>query len=133
MLKLSEKSDRLYGTETLPEWETAIRDLRQEGEETELRELQNAEIEHKNRLRAAVAWRDDHFRKEEERFRSQSVHRAGKSHAERMNEIDEKYRRMIDNESKRYPRELEAVRKRAVRARELAVVQMAEIEKMRER
>ncbi len=130
MLKLSEESDRLYGTETLPEWEAAIRDLWRE--DTELCELQNAELEHKNRLRAAVAWRDDYFRKEEERFRSQKIRRTGKSHAERMNEIDEKYRRILADEAKHYSRELEAVRKRAARARKLAAAQMAEIEKLRE-
>ena len=131
ILKLSAESDRLYGTQTLTEWEKAVRDNYQEDKALEPRELQNAELEHKGRLRAAVHWRDEHLRKEEERFRRAKVHR-GKSHDERVQEIEEKYSRMLADEEKRYPRELEVVRKRAARRRELAAVQLGEIAKWRE-
>lgn len=131
ILKLSAESDRWYGTETLAEWENAVRDNYQEDKEIELREPQNAELEHKGRLRAAVHWRDEHLRKEEERFRRAKIHR-GKSHAERVQEIEERYSRMLADEQKRYPRELEAIRKRAARRRELAAAQLGEIAKWRE-
>jgi hypothetical protein len=71
------------------------------------------------------------LRKEEERFRRAKVHR-GKSHAERVQEIEEKYRRLLADEEKRYPRELEVIRKRATRRRELAAAQLKEISLMRE-
>jgi hypothetical protein len=131
ILKLSVESDRWYGTETLAEWENAVRDNYQEDKEIELREPQNAELEHKGRLRAVVHWRDEHLRREEERFRRAKIHR-GKSHAERVQEIEERYSRMLADEQKRYPRELEAIRKRAARRRELAAAQLGEIAKWRE-
>ena len=131
ILKLSAESDRWYGTQTLTEWETAVRDNFQEDKALEPRELQNTELEHKGRLRAAVHWRDEHLRREEERFRRAKVHR-GKSHTERVQEIEEKYSRMIADEEKRYPRELEVIRKRAARRRELAAAQLKEISLMRE-
>lgn len=131
ILKLSAESDRWYGTQTLTEWEEAVRDNFQEDNALEPSELHNAELEHKGRLRAAVHWRDEHLRKEEERFRRAKVHR-GKSHAERVQEIEEKYRRLLADEEKRYPRELEIIRKRAARRRELAAAQLKEISLMRE-
>ena len=131
ILKLSAESDRLYGTQTLAEWEEAVRDNYQEDKALEPRELSNAELEHKGRLQAAVHWRDEHLRREEERFRRAKVHR-GKSHAERVQEIEEKYRRLLADEEKRYPRELEAIRKRAARRRELTAGQLGEIAKWRE-
>lgn len=127
LLKLSAESDRWYGTDTLSEWETAVRDNFQEDKDLEPRELSNAELEHKGRLRAAIAWRDEHMRREEERFRNAKIHR-GKSHAERIHEIDARYRQMIAEEQKRYPRELEAIRKRAARRRELAAAQLKEVQ-----
>ena len=130
LLKLSAESDRWYGTQTLTEWETAVRDNFQEDKAFESHERSNAELEHKGRLRAAVHWHDEHLRKEEERFRRAKVHR-GKSHAERAQEIEEKYRRLLADEEKRYPRELEVIRKRAARRRELAAVQLGEIAKWR--
>lgn len=130
ILKLSAESDRHYGTQTLAEWENAVRDNFQEDKEMERRELQNAELEHKGRLQAAVHWRDKHLQKEEERFRKSKIHR-GKSHAERVQEIGERYSRMLADEEKRYPRELEAIRKRAARRRELAAAQLGEIAKWR--
>jgi hypothetical protein len=132
LLKLSAESDRWYGTDTLREWEEAVRDNFQEDKDIEPRELSNAELEHKGRLQAAVHWRDEHLRREEERFRRAKVHR-GKSHAERVQEIEERYSRMLADEEKRYPRELEAIRKRAARRRELAAVQLGEIAKWRGR
>ena len=123
ILKLSAESDRWYGTETLAEWENAVRDNYQEDKEIELRELPNAEPAHTGRLRAAVHWRDEHLRREEERFRRAKVHR-GKSHAERVQEIEERYSRMLADEEKHYPRELETIRKRAARRRELAAAQL---------
>lgn len=131
ILKLSAESDRWYGTETLAAWESAVRDNYQEDKALELHEPQNAELEHKGRLRAAVYWRDKHLRKEEERFRNAKAHR-GKSHAERVQEIEEKYRQMIAAEHCRYPREVERIRKRAARRREQAAVQLAEIRKFME-
>jgi len=131
ILKLSAESDRWYGTETLAAWESAVRDNFQEDKEMERREPQNAELEHKGRLRAAVHWRDEHLRREEERFRRAKVHR-GKSHAERLQEIEEKYRRLLADEEKRYPRELEAIRKRAARRRELAAAQLEAVRRYRE-
>jgi len=131
ILKLSAESDRWYGTETLAEWEKAVRDNYQEDKALEPRELSNAELEHKGRLRAAVQWRDEHLRKEEERFRNAKIHR-GKSHAERIHEIDARYRQMIAEEQKRYPRELEAIRKRAARRRELAAAQLEAVRRYRE-
>lgn len=130
LLKLSAESDRWYGTDTLREWEEAVRDNFQEDKALEPHERFNAELEHKDRLRAAVHWWDEHLRKEEERFRQAKVHR-GKSHAERVQEIEEKYRRLLADEEKRYPRELEVIRKRAARRRELAAVQLGEIVKWR--
>lgn len=127
ILKLSAESDRIYGTQTLTEWEEAVRDNFQEDKALEPRELSNAELEHKGRLRAAVQWRDEHLRKEEERFRNAKIHR-GKSHAERIHEIDARYRQMIAEEQKRYPRELEAIRKCAARRRELAAAQLKEVQ-----
>lgn len=127
LLKLSAESDRWYGTDTLSEWETAVRDNFQEDKDLEPRELSNAELEHKGRLRAAIAWRDEHMRREEERFRNAKIHR-GKSHAECIHEIDARYRQMIAEEQKRYPRELEAIRKRAARRRELAAAQLKEVQ-----
>ena len=132
ILKLSAESDRLYGTQTLAEWETAVRELFEEERNAEPAGLANAELEHKGRLRAAVHWRDEHLQKEEERFRRAKVHR-GKSHTERLQEIGERYSRMLADEEKRYPRELEAIRKRAARRRELAVAQLGEIAKWRAR
>lgn len=131
ILKLSAESDRWYGTQTLTVWEEAVRDNFQEDKALEPHERYNAELEHKGRLRAAIAWRDEHLRKEEERFRRAKVHR-GKSHAERVQEIEEKYRRLLADEEKRYPRELEVIRKRAARRRELAAAQLKEISLMRE-
>ena len=131
ILKLSAESDRWYGTQTLTEWETAVRDNFQEDKALESHERFNAELEHEGRLRAAVYLRDEHLREEEERFRRSKVHR-GKSHAERVQEIEEKYRRLLADEEKRYPRELEVIRKRAARRRELAAVQLGEIAKWRE-
>lgn len=130
LLKLSAESDRWYGTQTLTEWETAVRDNFQEDKALESHEHSNAELEHKGRLRAAVHWHDEHLREEEERFRRAKVHR-GKSHAERVQEIEEKYRRLLADEEKRYPRELEVIRKRGARRRELAAVQLGEIAKWR--
>lgn len=131
ILKLSAESDRLYETQTLAEWENAVRDNFQEDKAIEPRELQNAELEHKGRLRAAVHWRDEHLRKEEERFRNAKIHR-GKSHTERIHEIDARYRQMLADEEKRYPRELEAIRKRAARRRELAAAQLEAVRRYRE-
>jgi hypothetical protein len=131
ILKLSAESDRWYGTDTLSEWETAVRDNFQEDKALEPHECSNAELEHKGRLRAAVHWRDEHLRREEERFRRAKVHR-GKSHAERVQEIEEKYRRLLADEEKRYPRELEVIRKRAARRRELAVAQLEAVRRYRE-
>lgn len=132
LLKLSAESDRWYGTDTLREWEEAVRDNFQEDKALEPHERFNAELEHKGRLRAAVHWRDEHLWKEEERFRRAKVHR-GKSHAERLQEIEERYSRMLADEEKRYPRELEVIRKCAARRRELAAVQLGEIAKWRGR
>lgn len=131
MLRLSAESDREHGTATLAEWETAVRDNYQEDSTLEPRELYSAEVEHKIRLRAAVEWRDARLRKEEERYRKAKVHR-GKSHAERVQEIEEKYRQMIAAERCRYPCEVEAARKRAARRREQAAAQLAEIRKFME-
>ena len=131
ILKLSVESDRLYGTQTLAEWENAVRDNFQEDKALEPHERFNAELEHKDRLRAAVHWWDAHLRKEEERFRRAKVHR-GKSHAERLQEIGERYSRMLADEEKRYPRELEAIRKRAARRRELAAAQLEAVRRYRE-
>lgn len=128
MLKLSAESDREHGTQTLAEWEEAVRELFAEDQAAEPRELANAELEHKGRLRAAVYWRDEHLRKEEERFRNAKAHR-GKSHAERVQEIEEKYRQMIAADHRRYPREVERIRKRAARRRELAAAQLGEVRK----
>lgn len=130
ILKLSAESDRWYGTQTLTEWETAVRDNFQEDKALEPHERFNAELEHEGRLRSALYWRDEHLREEDERFRRAKVHR-GKSHAERVQEIEEKYRRLLADEEKRYPRELEVIRKRAARRRELTAVQLGEIAKWR--
>lgn len=121
LLKLCVESDCDHGTATLPEWEDVIREKTQSS--IEQAELTGAELEHKGRLRAAAHWRDEHLRREEERFRRAKIHR-GKSHAERVQEIGERYSRMLADEEKRYPRELETIRKRAARRRALAAAQM---------
>lgn len=131
MLKLSAESDRTHGTATLSLWEEAAKDLYRESKDEEARLLIGAEHEYKARLRASVEWRDTHLRKEEERFRKQKVHR-GKSHVERVREIEEKYRRMLVGGKKRYTAETERIQKRAVRKCELAAAQLQEIRKLRE-
>lgn len=131
LLALSAGSDREHGTQTLTAWGEAVRDNYQEDKEIELRELQNAELEHKGRLRAAVYLRDEHLRREEERFRKAKVHR-GKSHAERVQEIEEKYSRMIAEENRGHPRRLDAISKRAARRRKQAEAWMAEVRRYRD-
>lgn len=128
MLKLSAESDQFFGTLTLPLWEEAVCDNYREDKDIEPCELHNAELEHKSRLRAADAWFESHLQKEDERFRKAKVHR-GKSHAERVQEIEERYSRMVAEGKRRYAREIEAIRKRAVRRRQLAEEQLAEVRK----
>lgn len=130
LLKLCVESDCDHGTATLPEWEDVIRERAQHG--IEQAELAGAEREHKASVRAAAAWRVEHLAKEEARFRRAKVHR-GKSHAERVQEIEERYSRMLADEEKRYPRELEVIRKRAARRRELAAAQLDAVRRFAEK
>lgn len=130
MLKLSAESDREHGTATLAAWEQAICDLYQERRSVDVA-LANAAFEHKLRLRGAAEWREARLQKEEERFQRAKVHR-GKSHAERVREIEEKYRQMIAADERRLARETEQIRRRAVRARELTEAQLREVRKWME-
>ena len=131
LLRLSAESDREHGTQTLAEWEDAVRERYEYAKSQELIELEGAERERTARLHAAAAWRDSHLCKEEERFRRAKVHR-GKSHAERVEDIEETYRAMVERERAWYPKELERIRKRAAKARKQTAAWMAEIGRFRE-
>ena len=129
ILKLSVESDRYFDTMTLLIWEETIEEICKNAAEKEKIDSYGEETDHKLRLRMVVAWRDEHFQKEDERFRKAKIHR-GKSHAERVNDIDAKYRKMLADEKKRHKRELESIHRRSVRAKELAAAQLEEVRKI---
>lgn len=129
ILKLSAESDRYFDTMTLPIWKETIEEIYYIASANEKTALSGVKQDYQLRLRKAEDWRKEHLQKEDERFRKAKVHR-GKSHAERMNEIEGKYMKMRADVKKRYDRELESTHKQTVRAKELAAAQLEEIRKL---
>lgn len=128
LLKLSAESDRHFDTFTLKLWEEAAEYEMIAAKANEPIELAGAASDHEGRLYAAEEWRRYRLQKEDERFRNAKIHR-GKSHAQRVREIEERYIRMIADEKKRYAAEQERIRRHFARARALAIEQMEAVRK----
>ena len=131
ILKLSVESDRCFDTFTLQLWAEAAEGALIAAKVNEPIELAGAESDHGARLLAVEEWRRSRLQKEDERFRNAKIHR-GKSHAQRVREIEERYIRMIADEKKRYAAAQERIRRHFARARMLASDQMEEVRKCME-